>query len=123
MFKPLSTSMSSSFTSANVMRPGSVQDSQIFRNSRISDTKMHTNALLPVDSGYVIPPYIMSRIAKQLQYLKNDLPTDCLPTNVLKFNMLWGNRKKRFPILSHPVRIPKKNLDFEFSLLCPTQWE
>ena len=92
------------FTSVNAMWPGSVHDSRIFRNSRIPDFIVHTDALLLGDSGYALAPYIMTpyRNADTLQ--KRSFNRLFTKERVV-VERVFGQLKRRFPVLSHPVRM------------------
>lgn len=92
------------FTSVIAMWPGSVHDARIFRCSTIPETMVHTDALLLGDSGYGIAPYLMTpyrTVDKPEKRAFNRLFTK----ERLIVERVFGQLKKRFPILSHPVRI------------------
>ena len=91
------------------MWPGSVHDSRILRCSAIPSTMMHTDALLLGDSGYAIAPYLMTPYRNADDPKKQSFNRLFTKERVV-VERVFGQLKRRFPILSHPVRIKHEKI-------------
>ncbi|XP_056636881.1 putative nuclease HARBI1 [Diorhabda sublineata] len=98
-------------TIVDVQWPGSVHDGRISRVSRIQDVvrRYDGDVCLLGDSGYGITPWLLtpfdeSRNARE----KNHNSTHAQERVIIE--RVFGQMKRRFPILSSQVRTPVKNV-------------
>lgn len=98
-------------TSVDASWAGSVHDSRIWRNSNIS-TALNENqigAIMLADEGYGLTPNLMKI------YSNPSNPSEVLFNNILKkerviIERVFGQLKRRFPILGNRVRVATRNI-------------
>lgn len=94
------------FTSIDAQWPGSVHDSRVLSNSSIFQLLNNTpaNAVILGDSGYALSPWLMTpynnaRTPEEIAYNRLHAKERVI------IERCFGQLKKRFPILQHPIRV------------------
>jgi hypothetical protein len=92
------------FTSVDVQWPGSVHDSRIWRNSKISQTMKPYNAVLLGDEGYPISQWLITPFRQPNTHQERNFNKIFTKERVI-IERCFGQLKRRFPILHYKVRL------------------
>lgn len=94
------------FTSVDAQWPGSVHDSRILRRSGIPEIlqRYRGEAVLIADAGYALTPWLMTPFKNPRNDMERNYNRVHAENRVI-IERLFGQLKRRFPILSSKIRI------------------
>ena len=104
-------------TSVDASWPGSVHDSRIFRNSFLPMVLQGTSAVILGDSGYGIAPYLMVPYPNPVTHEARSFNSLLSRERVL-IEQVFGEIKKRFPIVGNVVRVKTQKVPRLFIACC-----